>query len=292
MKFTGTYTALVTPFRGGVVDAAAMGELIERQVSAGVDGIVPVGTTGESPTLSHEEHVKVVELAVRRADKRCKVLAGTGSNSTREAISLTHAAERSGADGALLVCPYYNKPPQEGLYRHFAAIAEATDLPLVLYSIPGRCVIEIAADTVARLARDCPNIVAIKEAGGKVERVAQLKAACPEGFTILSGDDAMTVPFMREGASGVISVASNLVPAEVARLVRLERDGHRAEADALNAMLAPLFRDLFLETNPIPIKAAMAMKGWIGEDLRLPLIPMSAENRSRLEATLRAGGWL
>lgn len=292
MKFTGTYTALVTPFRGGVVDAAAMGELIERQVSAGVDGIVPVGTTGESPTLSHEEHVKVVELSVRRADKRCKVLAGTGSNSTREAISLTHAAERSGADGALLVCPYYNKPPQEGLYRHFAAIAEATDLPLVLYSIPGRCVIEIAADTVARLARDCPNIVAIKEAGGKVERVAQLKAACPEGFTILSGDDAMTVPFMREGASGVISVASNLVPAEVARLVRLERDGHRAEADALNAMLAPLFRDLFLETNPIPIKAAMAMKGWIGEDLRLPLIPMSAENRSRLEATLRAGGWL
>lgn len=292
MKFTGTYTALVTPFRGGVVDAAAMGELIERQVSAGVDGIVPVGTTGESPTLSHEEHVKVVELSVRRADKRCKVLAGTGSNSTREAISLTHAAERSGADGALLVCPYYNKPPQEGLYRHFAAIAEATDLPLVLYSIPGRCVIEIAADTVARLARDCPNIVAIKEAGGKVERVAQLKAACPEGFTILSGDDAMTVPFMREGASGVISVASNLVPAEVARLVRLERDGHRAEADALNSMLAPLFRDLFLETNPIPIKAAMAMKGWIGEDLRLPLIPMSAENRSRLEATLRAGGWL
>lgn len=292
MKFTGTYTALVTPFRGGVVDAAAMGELIERQVSAGVDGIVPVGTTGESPTLSHEEHVKVVELSVRRADKRCKVLAGTGSNSTREAISLTHAAERSGADGALLVCPYYNKPPQEGLYRHFAAIAEATDLPLVLYSIPGRCVIEIAADTVARLARDCPNIVGIKEAGGKVERVAQLKAACPEGFTILSGDDAMTIPFMREGAAGVISVASNLVPAEVARLVRLERDGHRAEADALNAMLAPLFRDLFLETNPIPIKAAMAMKRWIGEDLRLPLIPMSAENRGRLEATLRAGGWL
>lgn len=292
MKFTGTYTALVTPFRGGVVDAAAMGELIEKQLAAGVDGIVPVGTTGESPTLSHEEHVKVVELAVRRADKRCKVLAGTGSNSTREAISLTHAAERSGADGALLVCPYYNKPPQEGLYRHFAAIAEATDLPLVLYSIPGRCVIEIAADTVGRLARDCPNIVGIKEAGGKVERVSQLKAACPEGFTILSGDDAMTIPFMREGAVGVISVASNLVPAEVARLVRLERDGHRAEADALNAMLGPLFRDLFLETNPIPIKAAMAMKGWMVEDLRLPMIPMSVDNRAKLEATLRAGGWL
>lgn len=292
MKFTGTYTALVTPFRGGVVDAAAMGELIEKQVAAGVDGIVPVGTTGESPTLSHEEHVKVVELAVRRADKRCKVMAGTGSNSTREAISLTHAAERSGADGALLVCPYYNKPPQEGLYRHFAAIAEATDLPLVLYSIPGRCVIEIAAETVGRLARDCPNIVGIKEAGGKPERVGQLRAACPEGFTILSGDDAMTIPFMREGASGVISVASNLIPGEVARLVRLERDGHRAEADALNAMLAPLFRDLFLETNPIPIKAALAMKGWIAEDLRLPLVPISAENRAKLEATLRGGGWL
>lgn len=292
MKFTGTYTALVTPFRGGVVDAPAMGELIEKQVAAGVDGIVPVGTTGESPTLSHEEHIKVVELAVRRADKRCKVLAGTGSNSTREAISLTHAAERSGADGALLICPYYNKPPQEGLYRHFAAIAEATDLPLVLYSIPGRCVIEIAADTVARLARDCPNIVGIKEAGGKIERVTQLRAACPEGFTILSGDDAMTIPFMREGAAGVVSVASNLIPAEVARLVRLERDGHRAEADALNTMLAPLFRDLFLETNPIPIKAAMAMKGWMAEDLRLPLIPMSADSRAKLEATMRAGGWL
>ena len=292
MKFTGTYTALVTPFRGGVVDATAMGELIERQVAAGVDGIVPVGTTGESPTLSHEEHVKVVELAVRRADKRCKVMAGTGSNSTREAISLTHAAERSGADGALLVCPYYNKPPQEGLYRHFAAIAEATDLPLVLYSIPGRCVIEIAAETVGPLARDCPNIVGIKEAGGKPERVGQLRAACPEGFTILSGDDAMTIPFMREGASGVISVASNLIPGEVARLVRLERDGHRAEADALNGMLAPLFRDLFLETNPIPIKAALAMKGWIAEDLRLPLVPISAENRAKLEATLRGGGWL
>lgn len=292
MKFTGTYTALVTPFRGGVVDAPAMGELIEKQVAAGIDGIVPVGTTGESPTLSHEEHIKVVELAVRRADKRCKVLAGTGSNSTREAISLTHAAERSGADGALLICPYYNKPPQEGLYRHFAAIAEATDLPLVLYSIPGRCVIEIAADTVARLARDCPNIVGIKEAGGKIERVTQLRAACPEGFTILSGDDAMTIPFMREGAAGVVSVASNLIPAEVARLVRLERDGHRAEADALNTMLAPLFRDLFLETNPIPIKAAMAMKGWMAEDLRLPLIPMSSDNRAKLEATMRAGGWL
>jgi 4-hydroxy-tetrahydrodipicolinate synthase len=292
MKFEGTYTALVTPFRGAVVDADAMGELIERQVAAGVDGIVPVGTTGESPTLSHEEHIKVVVLAVRRADKRCKVLAGTGSNSTREAISLTQAAERSGADGALLVCPYYNKPPQEGLYRHFAAIAEATELPLVLYSIPGRCVIEIAADTVGRLARNCPNIVGIKEAGGKVERIAQLKAACPEGFTILSGDDAMTIPFMREGAAGVISVASNLVPADVVRLVKLEREGHRAEADALNGMLEPLFRDLFIETNPIPIKAAMAMKGWISDELRLPLVPMSAANRARLEATLRSGGWL
>jgi 4-hydroxy-tetrahydrodipicolinate synthase len=292
MKFEGTYTALVTPFRGPVVDAAAMGELIERQVAAGIDGLVPVGTTGESPTLSHEEHIKVVELAVRRADKRCKVMAGTGSNSTREAISLTQAAERSGADGALLVCPYYNKPPQEGLYRHFAAIASATELPLILYSIPGRCVIEIAADTVGRLARNCPNIVGIKEAGGKVERIAQLKAACPEGFTILSGDDAMTIPFMREGAAGVISVASNLVPADVVRLVKLEREGHRAEADTLNGMLAPLFRDLFIETNPIPIKAAMAMKGWMTNELRLPLVPMSDANRSRLEATLRSGGWL
>ncbi len=290
--FEGTYTALATPFRGGVVDAGAMEALVERQIGAGVDGLVPVGTTGESPTLSHEEHSRVIELVIRRVEKRCKVLAGTGSNSTREAIHLTQEAERAGADGALLVAPYYNKPPQEGLYQHFRAIANSTELPIMLYSIPGRCGVEIAVETVARLAAGCPNIVGIKEAGGRTERVAELRAVCPTAFTIVSGDDALTLPFMRAGARGVISVASNLLPSEVTRMVKAEASGDRAAAEALNDRLAPVFRDLFLETNPIPVKAAMAMKGWIADELRLPLIPMSEGPRAQLEKTLRDGGWL
>lgn len=289
---TGTYTALVTPFREGQVDWEAFEKILEDQIAGGMDGVVPVGTTGESPTLSHEEHVEVIRFCVKKVKKRCKVIAGTGSNNTQEAIELTQAAHKIGADASLQVAPYYNKPSQEGLYQHFAAIADAANLPLLLYSIPGRCVVEIAVETVARLAKKFSNIVGIKEAGGKVERIAPLKKACPENFIILSGDDALTLPFMREGAVGVISVASNLLPREVSTLVRLFREGKMKEAEALEKRLLPVFRDLFIETNPMPIKAAMAMKGMIAEEYRLPLVPMLIETRSQLEKTLREGGWL
>lgn len=290
--FTGTHTALVTPFREGKVDWAALEALLEKQIEGKVDGVVPVGTTGESPTLSHEEHVEVIRFCVEKVASRCQVIAGTGSNATQEAIELTQAAEKAGADASLQVSPYYNKPTQEGLYQHFAAIARSTKLPIVLYSIPGRCVVEIAVETVARLAKDFDNIVCIKEAGGKVERIVPLKESCPKSFTILSGDDALTLPFMREGAVGVISVASNLLPREVSDMVRAQEKGDFSSAEMLQKKLTPIFRDLFIETNPMPIKAALAMKGWIAEEYRLPMVPMQSETRARLETTLRDGGWL
>jgi 4-hydroxy-tetrahydrodipicolinate synthase len=286
MHFSGTYTALVTPFRGGKVDSDALTRLIEEQIAGGVDGVVPVGTTGESPTLTHEEHIRVIELTVKVVNKRVKVLAGTGSNSTDEAIAYTQEAERVGADGALLVAPYYNKPSQPGLAEHFKAIAKATDLPLVLYSIPGRCGIEIGVETVALLAKECGNIVGIKEAGGSVDRVSQLRQVLPDAFTILSGDDSLTVPFISVGAVGVVSVASNLIPKEVAHLVRLARGGRYVEAEKEHRRLYPLFRDLFIEPNPVPIKAALARRGGMTEEVRLPLVPLQAGNRSRLERVL------
>src|SRR5215218_6950472 len=218
--FRGTYTALVTPFDNDHIDEAAYTRLIEGQIAAGIDGIVPVGTTGESPTLDHLEHGRVIELAVKIANRRCVVIAGTGSNSTAEAISLTVEAEKLGADAALSVAPYYNKPSQEGLFRHFSKIAEATKLPIVLYNIPARCGVEIAIETVVRLAEACPNIVAIKEAGGTVERVSALRAVLPPEFEILSGDDSLTLPFMSASGCGVISVASNLIPRAVVELVK------------------------------------------------------------------------
>lgn len=288
--FEGTHTALVTPFRNDRFDEAAFERLIEFQIENGVNGIVPVGTTGESPTLDHEEHARVIELAVKAANKRCKVIAGTGSNSTREAISLTREAEEAGADGALLVSPYYNKPTQEGLFRHYKAIAEATRLPLVLYSIPGRAGIEIGIETVKRLATECPNIVAIKEAGGSVDRVSQLRQVVPEGFEIISGDDALTLPFIAAGAIGVISVASNIIPKEVASLVRCALAGDYAEARAQHEKWYPIFRDLFLETNPVPIKTALALQGRMEPDFRLPLCEMGAGNLEKLKATLAAAG--
>lgn len=288
--FTGTYTALVTPFKDGKLDETSLARLIRTQIRAGVDGIVPVGTTGESPTLSFEEHIRVIELTVRFARGRVLVLAGTGGNATDEAVYLTRAAEKAGANGSLQVAPYYNKPTQEGLYQHFRAIAGASKLPLVLYSIPGRCGIEISVDTVRRLAKDCRRIVGIKEAGGNADRVSQLRAVCGPNFTILSGDDSLTLPFMAVGAQGVISVASNVIPREVARMVRAFAAGKVVAARKLHAQFYPLFKDLFLETNPIPIKAALAMMGTIDEELRLPLVPMSAKNREVLRATLKGCG--
>jgi 4-hydroxy-tetrahydrodipicolinate synthase len=285
--FQGTFTALVTPFQNGQVDEAAFTRLIEAQIAAGITGIVPVGTTGESPTLDAVEHLRVIELAVKTADGRCQVIAGTGSNSTAEAVSMTKEAEHAGATAALLVAPYYNKPSQEGLFRHFRAIADATKLPIVLYSIPGRCGVEIAIETVARLADECPNIVAIKEAGGAVERVSQLRAALPAAFEILSGDDSLTLPFMAVGAVGVISVASNLIPNEVAGLVSAFLKGDTAGALREHERLYGLFKDLFVETNPVPVKTAMAWAGMIpSAEVRLPLCELSEPSVKKLRATL------
>lgn len=285
--FAGTFTALVTPFQNDHLDEAAFERLVEEQIAAGITGIVPVGTTGESPTLDHAEHARVIELAVKAARKRCKVIAGTGSNSTTEAVSLTVEAEKLGADAALLVAPYYNKPSQEGLYRHYRKVAEATKLPIILYSIPGRCGVEIGVETVVRLAKDCPNIVAIKEAGGTVERVSALRAALPEEFQILSGDDSLTLPFIAAGAVGVISVASNLIPGDVCELVQHALAGRIEEARRAHLRLYPLFKDLFVETNPVPIKAALALQGKIQPNVRLPLCELSQGNQQKLEATLR-----
>jgi 4-hydroxy-tetrahydrodipicolinate synthase len=286
--FTGTYTALVTPFRDGQVDVSAFERLIKAQIRAGVDGIVPVGTTGESPTLSFEEHLHVIELAVRFGGGKVKVVAGTGGNSTDEAIYLTVGAEKAGADGSLQVAPYYNKPTQEGVFQHFRAISRASRLPLMLYSIPGRCGIEIGVDTVKRLASECPSIVAIKEAGGNVDRVSQLRAALGPKFDILSGDDSLTLPFMSVGACGVVSVASNVAPKEVVRLVRAASEGRCREALKLHDRLYPLFKDLFIESNPGPAKTALAMMGRMAPDVRLPLVPVTPRTKEILSATLKA----
>ncbi len=291
--FEGAHTALVTPFRDGALDEARLATLIEKQVAGGVSGIVPVGTTGESPTLTHDEHQRVIEISVQAANKRCQVIAGTGSNATSEAIALTQAAEKAGADAALHVAPYYNKPSQEGLYQHFKAIAEATSLPIVLYSIPGRCSIEIAVETTARLRESFPNIRAMKEAGGTPERVSQLKAALPDDFDVLSGDDSLTLPFMSVGAVGVISVAGNLIPEAMTQLVRAGLDGDWARAQEIHEKYYPLFSGfLKLDTNPVPIKAALYLVGQIEHELRLPMVRLSAEKEQILKGILEDLGLL
>ena len=290
--FTGTYTAIVTPFKNGALDETALERLIKLQIKSGVDGIVPVGTTGESPTVDYEEHLEIIALTVKLAAGKVKVLAGTGANSTSEAVYLTREAEKIGADGSLQVAPYYNKPSQEGLFQHFRAVARETKLPIVLYSIPGRCGIEIGVETVKRLAAECKNIIGIKEAGGSCDRVSQLRAALGPKFIILSGDDSLTLPFMAVGAQGVISVASNVIPREVSQMVGAFARGDAKKATQLHAKFYPVFKDLFLETNPVPVKAALAMMGFIGEEYRLPLVRMSDANRAKLKATLKACGLL
>jgi len=284
--FRGTFTAVVTPFRDGGVDDSAFKKLIETQVAAGITGIVAIGTTGESPTLSHDEREHVIRLAVTTANKRCLVLAGTGSNATQHAVADTVMAEKLGVDGALLVAPYYNKPSQEGLFRHFKAIADATSLPIMLYNIPGRCSVDIVPETVVRLAKECGNIVAIKEASGSVERVSDLRRRLPESFTILSGDDSLTLPFMAVGAAGVVSVASNLFPGEVCALVRACESGDLKSAAKLHRKLLPLFKDLFIEPNPVPVKTALGWRGAMSGEVRLPLCEMSEANQDRLRKTL------
>jgi len=284
--FRGTFTALVTPFRDGGVDVSGFEKLIETQIGAGITGIVAIGTTGESPTLSHEEREQLIRLAVGTANKHCLGLAGTGSNATQHAVADTKLAEKLGVDGALLVAPYYNKPSQEGLFRHFKAIAGATSLPIMLYNIPGRCSVDILPETVARLASDCRNIVSIKEASGSVERVGELRRRLPESFTILSGDDSLTLPFMAVDAAGVVSVASNLFPSQVCALVRACESGDLKSAATLHRKLLPLFKDLFIEPNPVPVKTALGWRGAMSGEVRLPLCEMSETNQARLRKTI------
>ena len=288
--FQGSIVALVTPFENGRVDEAKIRELVEFHVAHGTDGIVPCGTTGESPTLSHEEHRRVIEIVVEAARGRLGVIAGTGSNCTREAVELTRHAKAVGADGALLVNPYYNKPTQEGLYQHFRAIAEAVDIPLLVYNIAGRTAVNVETDTLARLARDCRNIVGVKEASGSLDQMTQVILACGPEFSVLSGDDNLTLPLMSVGGRGVISVIANIVPKETAEMTHAALEGDWKRARELHLRLFPLARAAFIETNPIPIKEAMAMAGMIAPEFRLPMCRMAEANRERLRAVLRRYG--
>jgi len=289
--FSGAFTALVTPFRNGEVDEEALEALVEFQIQQGINGLVPCGTTGESPTLSEEEDRLVIETVVRVAGGRVPVVAGTGSNSTDMAIKYTRMAEEVGADGSLQVAPYYNKPTQEGLYRHFAAIAESTSLPLILYNIPGRTSVEIRADTLARLA-EVPNIVGVKDSTLSMNVVSDVRHLSGEDFAILSGDDPMTLPMIALGGTGVISVASNVAPAAVSEMVATLNSGDFLRGRELHYRLLPLFRALFLETNPIPVKAAASLLGLCSDELRLPLVPLSDEDLRALQEVMEASATL
>ena len=288
--FHGSIVAMVTPFRNGKIDEPKVKELVELHVKSGTDAIVPCGTTGESPTLSHDEHRHMVELTVAAAAGRIPVIAGTGSNSTAEAIDLTKHAERAGAQGALVVNPYYNKPTQEGLYRHFHAVAEATALPILVYNIQGRTAVNIETDTMARLARDCHTIVGVKEASGSLDQMSQVILACGPDFSVLSGDDNITLPLLAIGGRGVISVIANIVPRETSEMVHAALDGDWKRARELHYKLFPLARAAFLETNPIPIKEAMAMTGMLEPEFRLPMCRMGDANRQKLRAILESYG--
>jgi 4-hydroxy-tetrahydrodipicolinate synthase len=284
---TGTLTALVTPFQDGRVAYADLRKLTAHQIRSGIDGLVPVGTTGESPTLSHEEHMEVIRFVIAEARGRVPVVAGTGSNSTHEAVELTRLSHEAGADAMLVVAPYYNKPSQEGLFRHFSAVAEATDKPIILYSIPGRCGIEIGVGVVERLRARYRHVAWIKEAGGSVDRVDQLKQALGRDLTVLSGDDSLTLPFMAVGAEGVISVASNLYARDITRMVRLALRNDFTAAAKLHRRLYPVFKTLFIEPHPVPIKAALLRAGIITSDeVRSPLCGMTAANAKALEQVL------
>lgn len=288
--FQGAMVAIVTPFAGGRVDEAALRRLIEFQIANGTHGIVPCGTTGESPTLSFQEHERVIEITVEQVNKRVPVIAGTGSNNTDEALLLTRHAKEAGADGALLICPYYNKPTQEGLYLHFKKVAESVDIPIFIYNIPGRTAVNMEADTVARLAK-IDNIVGIKEASGSMKQITDIIARCGDDFVVLSGEDFLTFPLLCVGGKGVISVVSNVAPRDMADLCNLYFAGKFNEAQKLYYRLLPLCHALFYETNPAPVKAALAMmKKLDSDEVRLPLAQMSDVNRERLRKDLQAYG--
>ena len=290
--FKGSIVAIVTPFKNGNLDEKKFRELIDFQVKNGTSGIVPCGTTGESATLSFAEHDRVIEIAIEQVNKRIPVIAGTGSNSTEEAIMLTKHAARTGADASLQVAPYYNRPTQKGLYEHFKAVAQSVEIPIILYNIASRTGVNIEPETIAKLAKDCKNIVAVKEASGNLEQMSRVKSLCPEGFDLLSGDDGLTLPVMAIGGTGVISVVANIVPKDVAALVNEVEKGNFKKARAMHYKLLPLIKAMFLETNPIPVKTAMGLLGLCEPDLRLPLCEMSTENFDKLKKALKEYGLL
>jgi 4-hydroxy-tetrahydrodipicolinate synthase len=287
MKLQGSMVALVTPFRGGAVDFDAMGRLIDFQLENGTQGLVPCGTTGESPTLSHAEQDKVIEFTVERSAGKVPVIAGTGSNNTAEAVRLTQHAKEAGADACLVVNPYYNKPPQRGMYEHIAALGEV-GLPIVLYNIPGRTSIELTAETIIRMYNEIDQVIAVKEATGKLNAASAIAAGCD--ITIISGDDSLTLPICSVGGSGVISVLANILPAEVRKLTDAMLAGDMKAATAQHLRLYPLFKGMFVETNPIPVKAALAMAGMIENELRLPLVPLAEKYRADLAELLKPFG--
>jgi 4-hydroxy-tetrahydrodipicolinate synthase len=289
---SGSIVALVTPLRNGRVDEAKLRELVEFQIASGTDGIVPCGTTGEDPGLTHDEHDRVVEVVIETAKGRVPIVPGTGSNSTAKTIELTRHAERVGASAALVVNPYYNKPTQEGLYRHFRAVAESVRIPVVVYNIQSRSAVNLETDTLVRLVRDCPNVTGVKEASGSLDQMSQVVAACGPDFAVLSGDDNLTLPLLAVGGRGVVSVVANLVPRDTSDMVHAALEGDFKRARELHHRLFPLFKAAFLETNPIPIKEAMAMVGMIEPEFRLPMCRMSDANRERLKTVLRQFGLL
>ncbi len=283
--FKGSIVAIVTPFKKGKVDERALVDLIEWHIAEGTSAIVPCGTTGESATLDYKEHYRVIDLTVKTVNKRIPVIAGTGANSTDETIEITKHAKKSGADGALLVAPYYNKPTQEGLYRHYKTIAEKVDMPIVLYNVPGRTAVNILPATVARLA-EIKNIVAIKEATGDMKQVSEVIRLCGDRITVISGDDFTTLPLLALGGKGVISVTANVAPKAVSQMCSWWMKGQQDKARALHFKLEPLNTAMFIETNPIPVKTALAMMGKIQEEFRLPLCEMAAANKEKLRKVL------
>ncbi|MFN7952331.1 MAG: 4-hydroxy-tetrahydrodipicolinate synthase [bacterium] len=288
--FQGNFVAIVTPFRNGSVDEKALVALVERLIDAGAQGFVPCGTTGESATLTHEEHARVVSITIEAVRKRVPVLAGTGSNSTAEAIRLTRHAKEAGADGALMITPYYNKPTQEGIFRHFEAVAKAVELPIVVYNIQGRTAINIEPTTMERLSR-VPGIVGVKEASGSLGQVSEVIERCGPGFDVLAGDDNLTLPIIAIGGRGVISAAANVLPREMTDVSDAALAGDLKRAREVHYRIAPVLRALFVETNPVPVKTALALMGWIpSEEVRLPLAPMSSANRDKLVQALAAAG--
>jgi 4-hydroxy-tetrahydrodipicolinate synthase len=290
--FKGSMVAIVTPFKDGRVDEKKLRELIEFQIKNGTSGIVPCGTTGESATLSFDEHDRVIEITIEQVKKRIPVIAGTGSNSTEEAIMLTRHAAKAGADASLQVSPYYNRPTQKGLYEHFKAIANSVEIPIILYNIASRTGVNIEPETIARLARDCRNIVGVKEASGNLEQMSRIRQLCPQNFALISGDDSLTLPVLGIGGTGIISVVANIVPRDVADLVAEFERGNIKKTQEIHYKLLPLIKAMFIETNPIPVKTTMGLLGMCEPDLRLPMCAMAAENLEKLKKALEDYGLL